>query len=165
MVLDLDIVLAPLALTQKQFTVGDKIRVTASFSYTVGVDTSVTFKAGPYYTNILGKHVVDSCVGSSIVSLPAAATPTTKTITVDFTLVPKAQGGIEDGTYGLRVWVEGTDAVAEQDSIIVVSGNPATGISGIMDTIMAMMPMMFLFMMMGMIMPMMQGAFGSKEGG
>jgi hypothetical protein len=147
----LDIVLAPLALAPKTFSVGDKVRVTVSFKYTVGVNTTVKMYAGPYYTNILGKHMVDSCVGSREVSLVAATTPTDQPASVDFTLIPKAQGGIEDGTYGLRVWIEGTNAVAEQDDVITVTGNPSGGFD-----ITQMMGLMVMVMMMGMIMPMME---------
>ena len=149
----LDLVLAPLALAPKTFNVGDKVRVTVSFKYTVGVNTTVKMYAGPYYTNIFGKHMVDPCVGEADVSLIAASTPADKTATVDFILIPKANGGIDNGTYGLRVWIEGTKAVAEQDNIIIVSGNPG----GVSDMFSAMMPMLMMFLMIGMVMPMVQG--------
>ena len=149
----LDIALAPLALAPKTFNVGDKVRVTVSFKYVVGINTTVKMYAGPYYTNIFGKHMVTSCVGEADVSLIAASTPTEQTATVDFILIPKANGGIENGTYGLRVWIEGTNAVAEQDNIIIVSGNPGGGT----DMFSAMMPMLMMFLMIGMIMPMIQG--------
>ena len=80
----------------------------------------------------------------------AATTPTNQTASVDFILIPKAQGGIEDGTYGLRVWIEGTNAVVEQDSLITVTGNPADMLSMIL-------PLMVVTMMVGMVMPMMEG--------
>jgi hypothetical protein len=145
----LDIVLAPMALASKTFNVGDTIRVTVSFKYAVGVNTTVRLLAGPYYTNIFGKHVVDSCVGRADISLVAVSTPTPQTADVDFILIPKANGGIDNGTYGLRVWIEGTNAVAEQDNVIIVSGNPTGGfdISGIL-------PMVMMLMMLGMVMPM-----------
>jgi len=148
----LDIVLAPMALASKTFNVGDSIRVTVSFKYAVGVNTTVRLLAGPYYTNIFGKHVVDSCVGRVDISLVAVSTPTPQTADVDFLLVPKANGGIDNGTYGLRVWIEGTNAVAEQDNVIIVSGNPTGGfdMSGIL-------PMVMMLMMLGMVMPMVQG--------
>lgn len=148
----LDIVLAPMALASKTFNVGDTISVTVSFKYAVGVNTTVRLLAGPYYTNIFGKHVVDSCVGRVDISLVAISTPTPQTADVDFLLVPKANGGIDNGTYGLRVWIEGTNAVAEQDNVIIASGNPTGGldISGIM-------PMVMMLMMLGMVMPMVQG--------
>jgi hypothetical protein len=149
----LDIVLAPLALAPKTFNVGDKVRVTVSFKYTVGVNTTVKMYAGPYYTNIFGKHMVDPCVGEADVSLIAASTPADKTATVDFILIPKANGGIDNGTYGLRVWIEGTRAVAEQDNVLIVSGNPG----GVTDMFSAMMPMLMMFLMIGMVMPMVQG--------
>jgi hypothetical protein len=148
----LDIVLAPMALASKTFNVGDTIRVTVSFKYAVGVNTTVRLLAGPYYTNIFGKHMVDPCVGRADISLVAVSTPTPQTADVDFLLVPKANGGIDNGTYGLRVWIEGTNAVAEQDNVIIVSGNPTGGldISGIL-------PMVMMLMMLGMVMPMVQG--------
>ena len=149
----LDIVLSPMALTAKEFNAGDTVRVTVSFSYTVGNNTSVRLLAGPYYTNILGKHLVDSCVGQADVSLPAALTPTSLSADIDFTLVPNSLGGIDNGTYGLRVWVEESNALAEQDSVIIVSGN--TSSSG-GDIFSSMMPMLMMVMMLGMIMPITQ---------
>ena len=146
----LDIVLAPMALEPKTFSVGDTVRVTVSFKYTVGVNTTVKMYAGPYYTNIFGRHMVDLCVGEADVSLIAASTPADQTATVDFILIPKANGGIDNGTYGLRVWIEGTRAVAEEDNVLIVSGNPG----GVTDVFSGMMPMMMMLMMLGMVMPM-----------
>ncbi len=154
-----DIVLAPLALESKTFNVGDKIRVAVAFKYTAGVSSTVKMYAGPYYTNIFGRHLVDPCVGEADVPLIATSTPADETATVDFLLVPKAQGGIEDGTYSLRVWVEGTNADVAQDNVLIVSGNPA----GATDTFSAMMPMLMMLMMMGMVVPMMQGVSGEPE--
>ena len=155
----LDIVLAPLALEPKTFNVGDKVRVTVSFKYVVGVNTTVKLFAGPYYTNIFGKHMVDPCVGQAEVSLVAASSPTSQTASVDFILIPKANGGIDNGTYGLRVWIEGTNAVAEQDSVLIVTGNPSGG----GDVFTAMMPMLMMLMMMGMVMPMVTEGMAEGE--
>jgi hypothetical protein len=141
-----------MALAPKTFNVGETVRVTVSFKYAVGVNTTVKIFAGPYYTNIFGKHMVDPCVGQADVSLTVASTPTQQTADVDFMLISKALGGIDNGTYGLRVWVEGTNAVAEQDSVIIVSGNT----SGDGDMFTSMMPMVMMVMMLGMIMPMTQ---------
>jgi len=156
----LDLILTPMALEPKTFNAGDKVRVTVSFKYVIGVNTTVKLFAGPYYTNLFGKHMVDPCVGQADVSLVAASTPTAGSATIDFLLIPKAQGGIDNGTYGLRVWVEGTNAVAEQDNVIVVSGNSSGG-----DMFTSMMPMIMMLMMMGMIMPMTQqmGAGAEEE--
>jgi hypothetical protein len=44
----LEIAFAPLELAPKQFTVGDTIRVTFTFMYMVGEDTTITFQAVPY---------------------------------------------------------------------------------------------------------------------
>jgi len=152
----LEIVFQPMALEQKTFSVGSTIRVTVSFKYVVGVNATVQLMAGPYYSNIFGKHLVSPCVGKADVQLTAASTPADKTAAVDFILVPKANGGIENGTYGLRVWVEGTQALADTDNVLVVTGNPG----GATDVFSAMMPMMMMLMMMGMVMPMMQSASG-----
>ncbi len=161
----LNLAFAPLALAQQSFPVGSTIRVTVTFKYTAGVNTAITLKAGPYYMNDnpIGsispvslppyRHMVDVCVGSASISLPAASTSTDVTETVDFPLVAKAQGGIEDGTYGLRVWVDGTNAEGYEDNVIIVTGNPAAA----PDMFSSMLPMLMMLMMMGMIMPMMQG--------
>ena len=156
----LDITLAPLALEPKTFSVGDTVRVTVSFKYIVGVNKTVKLSTGPYYTNLFGKHLVDQCVGDADVALVPASTPAAQTATVDFILIPKANGGIDNGTYGLRVWIEDTNAVAEQDNVIVVSGNSSGG-----DMFTSMMPMLMMVMMMGMIMPMTQqmGAGAEEE--
>ncbi len=147
----LDIVFAPMALEPKTFNVGEKVRVTVSFKYVVGVNTTVKLLAGPYYTNILGKHLVSTCVGQAEIQLPASSTPADGTGTVDFILIAKSLGGIDNGTYGLRVWIEDTNAVAEQDNVIIVSGNTGSG-----DMFSSMMPMLMMVMMIGMIMPMTQ---------
>ena len=145
------ITLAPLALEPTTFNAGDTVRVTASFKYTVGVNKTVKLFAGPYYTNLFGKHLVDQCVGDADVTIVPASTPSAQTATVDFILIPKANSGIENGTYGLRVWIEDTNAVAEQDDVIIVTGK-----SGSSDMFSSMMPMIMMLMMMGMIMPMTQ---------
>ncbi len=147
----LDVVFAPMALEPGTFNVGDKVRVTVSFKYVIGVNTTVKLLAGPYYTNLFGKHMVSACVGQADVQLPASSTPADGTATVDFILIAKSLGGIENGTYGLRVWIEDTSAIAEQDNVIIVSGNTSGG-----DMFSAMMPMVMMLMMVGMIAPMTQ---------
>ncbi|WP_322354586.1 hypothetical protein [Dehalococcoides sp.] len=147
----LEIIFAPMALEPGTFNVGDKVRVTVSFKYVIGVNTTVKLLAGPYYTNLFGKHMVSACVGQADVQLTASSTPTDGTATVDFILIAKSLGGIENGTYGLRVWIEDTSAIAEQDNVIIVSGNTSGG-----DMFSSMMPMVMMLMMMGMIMPMTQ---------
>ena len=147
----LDIALAPMALEPNTINVGEKVRVTVSFKYVVGVNTTVNLLAGPYSTNLFGKHLVSSCVGQADIELSAASTPADGTASVDFILIAKSLGGIENGTYGLRVWIEDTSAVAEQDNVIIVSGNTSGG-----DMFSSMMPMIMMLMMMGMIMPMTQ---------
>ena len=95
--------------------------------------------------------MVGTCVGQIDLPLTATTTLMPQTADVDFMLIPKATGGIDNGTYGLRVWVEDTDAMSEQDNVIIVSGNASGGLdlSGIL-------PMVMMLLMMGMIMPMVQ---------
>jgi len=137
----LQVAFAPLALEPKNFTVGDTIRVTASFLYTVGADTSVTVQAGPYHyiAGILDR--IGSCFGKTEVSLPKALTPTEKQFTIDFTL--KAQDGIAAGTYGLLVEIPGTDFNVKQDGVLVVAAAPSMW--G------ALVPLIFLGLMVGMV--------------
>ena len=155
----LDIAFAPMALEPKTFNAGDKIRVTVSFRYVVGINTTLKLTAAPYYTNTFGQHLVDQCTGQADVPLAAASTPSQGTGTVDIVLIPKSLGGIENGTYGLKVWIAGTNATAEQDNVIIVSGNSSGG----GDMFSSMMPMLMMVMMMGMIMPMTQGLGGGVE--
>lgn len=145
----LDIVFTPLSLTPVEFTVGETIRVDVAFSYTVGVNTSVKLFAGPYSVNLFGKNMVDSCVGQADVALAASSTPAEASASVEFMLIPKSQGGIDNGTYGLRVWIEDTNAEAFQDNLLIVSGNSSSG-----DMLSGMLPMLMMLLMMGMIMPM-----------
>ncbi len=158
----LDIAFAPLALVPKTFNTGDKVRVTVSLVYTAGVSATVKLFAGPYYTNLFGQHMVGACVGQADVPLPAASSPTTLPATVDFVLVEKSLGGIENGTYGLKLWIEGTTISGEQDNVLIVSGNPDSG-GGSGNILTSMMPMLMMVMMLGMIMPMMQGMGGGGE--
>jgi len=166
----LDIKIGALTLTKQNFTVGDTVKVVASFSYAVGVNTTIKINAGPYYTNVFGRNIIQACVGSTSVQLTATQTPVSKQVTINFPLTPKASGGMDDGTYGLMGWVDGssfsasTQDWAAQDNLLVVSGNPAS----MWDTLTGMLPMLLLFMMMGMMMPMMQGmtqSFGGTQQG
>ena len=146
----LAVVFAPLALEPKTFNVGDTIRVTASFLYTVGADTSVTVQAGPYQYRLGILDRIGSCFGTTTVSLPKALTPTEKQLTIDFKLKPTTEDGIQAGTYGLLVEIPATDFSVKQDDVIVMAG-------GGFD-LMSVMGLMVVTMMMGMIMPMMEEA-------
>jgi hypothetical protein len=167
----LDIALAPLALQTANFNAGDTVRITVSFQYKVGVDTSLTLLAAPYYTNIFGRHLVEQCQGQADLLLEASFSEIEKTAAVDMSLVPKSMGGIENGTYGLVVWLRvgeltrdpwalpGPLALVEQDNVLIVTGN-STG--GFTDTFSSIMPMLMMVMMMGMVTPMLQG-MGEEE--
>lgn len=160
----LSIVFAPLVLEQKQFVVGDTIRVTALFSYVAGESSTIKLYAGPYYYSygFFTGLMAPLCTGSIDVDLPATVSPLPKTVSVDFPLVPKAQGGIDNGTVGLAIWarLEESDkapwsplapllAEAHQDNAMVITGNleeaaPMTQMLG----------MVMMIAMMGMVMPM-----------
>ena len=155
----LDIVLAPMALVTQTFNAGDTVRVTVSFRYTIGVNSSVKIFAGPYTHGLFGDDMINTCIGQADLSLTATAEPVEATGTIDFILVPKNLGGIENGTYGLKVWIEDTKAVAQQDNVIIVTGNS----SGSTDMFSSMMPMLMMVMMLGMIGPMTQGLGGESE--
>jgi hypothetical protein len=138
----LQVTFAPLALEPKTFNVGDTVRVTASFVYTVAADTSVTVQAGPYHYIVGILDRIGASFGKTTVDLPMALTPTEKQFTVDFKL-----SGIDAGTYGLIVEIPGTEFYAKQDDVlIVVAGIDWTQIMGIMVVV----------MMMGMVVPMME---------
>jgi hypothetical protein len=158
----LDITLSPLAVESKTFNAGETVRVTVSFSYKVGLDTGLNLLAAPYYTNLFGKHLVGSCAGQSPIMLEASVDPVEKTAAVDMILVPQSLGGIENGTYGLVIWLRPENSSAdpwdlpsplarsEQDSVLIVSGNSSGGT----DIFGSMMPVLMIAMMFGMITPM-----------
>jgi hypothetical protein len=162
----LEITLAPLALETKSFNAGDTVKITVSFHYKVGVNTTLKLQAAPYYTNIWGRNLVDSCKGQSDILLEATSTEVIKTVDVNMLLVSKSLGGIDDGTYGLVVWLRPQDsndgpwaipgpiAKVEQENVLIVTGNSSGGITG---TLSSMMPMLMMVMMLGMIGPMLSG--------
>jgi len=162
----LEIALAPLALQTGNFAAGDTLRVTVSFQYKVGVDTSLTLRAAPYYTNLFGKHLVSSCAGQCDLLLEPSSEVIDKVAAVDMALTPSSLGGIENGTYGLVVWLRSGNSTAdpwtlpsplargEQDNVMVISGNSSGGIT---DTFSSMMPMLMMVMMLGMVGPMLSG--------
>jgi hypothetical protein len=116
----LQVAFAPLALEPKTFNVGDTIRVTASFVYTVAADTLVTVQAGPYHYIVGILDRIGASFGKATVDLPMALTPTEKQFTVDFKL-----SGIDAGTYGLIVEIPGTDINVKQDDVLIVAAAPS----------------------------------------
>ncbi len=162
----LELALAPLALETKTFQSGETIRVTVSFQYKVGVDTNLTLRAAPYYSNLFGKHLVSACTGQADLLLEPSSEATERIAAVDMALTPSSLGGIESGTYGLVVWLRSGDSTAdpwtlpgpiarsEQDNVLVVAGNSS---GGFMDSLSSMMPMLMMVMMLGMVGPMLSG--------
>jgi hypothetical protein len=150
--MDLQIGFAPLELAPKQFDVGDTIRVTFSFKYVVAQDTTVTLRAGPY-NYILGiLNRANASLGSKEVILAKSAEPKEVDESIDFVLQ-----GINAGSYGLIVEIPGTTYSTKADGVIVVAG--AAGMGSIFSAI---MPMLMMFMMLGMVMPMIQGMGGEE---
>ncbi len=130
----MEITLSPLQLSTTKLVVGENARVSLNFEYVSGEDSVIHIFASPYYNNILGKHLVDACMGSTTINLDATQDPVQKTASVQFPITPKADGGVEDGSYGLVVWIQDTTpgvkpwtndnlAMTDQDNIIVVTGN------------------------------------------
>jgi len=133
---------------QVQLSVGDTLRISVSFKYTVAEDTIVTLRACPYqYTLGVLDRIGGSC-GEADVELERFTTSKLKEANVDMPIVPASEGGIANGTYGLIAEILGTDVEDHIDDCLVISGNPA----GITD----LLPMLIVVMMMGMIMPMME---------
>jgi len=158
----LEVSLEPLALETTTFQAGDTVRVTVSFRYRVGVDTRLNLLAAPYYANLFGKNIVEQCRGQTELFLEASPEESEQTAAVDMTLVPQSLGGIDNGAYGLVVWLRadgstagpwtlpGPIARAEQDNVLVVSGNSSGGMT---DTFSSMMPMLLVMMLLGMVGP------------
>lgn len=128
------ITLSPLQLSTTRFTVGENAKVDLNFKYVAGEDGVIHIFASPYYKNLFGKHLVSGCMGSTSVSLPATQEQVQKTASVQFPITPASDGGVEDGAYGLVVWIQDTTpgvkpwtsnplALTDQDDVIIVTGN------------------------------------------
>lgn len=133
---------------QVQLSVGDTLRVTVSFKYTVAEDTIVTLRACPYQYRLgVLDRIGGSCAEADI-ELERSTTPKLKEATVDMPVVPASEGGIANGTYGLIVEILGTSVEAHVDDCLVISGNAA----GVTD----MLSLVMVVMMMGLMIPMME---------
>ena len=137
----LQIAFAPLALEPKQFAVGDTIRVTFTFKYAVGEDTTITLQAVPYRYLLGILDRIGASAGTKELRLAKASEPKDVQESIEFTLK-----GISSGTYGLLVEVPGTTYGAKADGVLVVAGAP--------DPWTGMMGMMMMLMMLGMVVPM-----------
>ena len=142
---------------QVQLSVGDTLEISVSFKYTVAENTMVSLRACPYQYKVgILDRIGGSCGENPEVELEATLTPKTKETTVDMPIVPSAEGGIEDGTYGLIAEILGTDAEDHIDDCLVISGNPPS--------MMAMVgPLLVIGLMVGMVSmmaPMMKEGFG-----
>ena len=167
-------VLVPLS--AQAFNAGDEVTVSIAFNYLAGASTTIYLYAAPYYYNLIGgKARGNGCTNFSEITLPQAETPAAKTASVTFPLTPKASGGIDNGSYGLAVWLqtaitdqdpwvagsEGVLAHLEEDDILIVSGNSSGG--GSLDSLSSMLPMLMMLMMVGMMSPMTQGLDGGGD--
>jgi len=138
--MDLKIVFDPLELEAKQFAVGDTVRVTFAFKYTVGADITIGIEAMPYHYigPILDR--IGASAGRKEVRLARATEPVEVQESIDFTLQ-----GIDPGAYGLLVEIPGTNYRASADDVLIISAAPSPWT--------AMMGMMGMMMMLGMMMP------------
>lgn len=135
-----------------RLSVGDILRVAVSFKYIVAENTVVTLRACPYhYVGPILDRIGGSC-GEANIALERATTATLKEATVDMPIVPDAEGGLTDGTYGLIAEILGTNVEDHIDNCLIVSGNPA-GIWGTMEII---LPLIMLGLMAAIIVPMMR---------
>jgi hypothetical protein len=123
--------------------------VTVGFKYTVAEKTVVTLQACPYQ-RVLGvlDRIGGSC-GQANIELEKATTPKLTEAAVDMPVVAAAQGGVEDGTYGLIVEILGTDVETHIDDVLVITGNPAGAFE--------MIPALMVVMMMTMMIDVMEG--------
>jgi len=134
---------------QVQLSVGDTLRVSVSFNYTVSESTSVTIRCCPHQRVMGILDRIGSCCGETQADLSGTVTPAKKEVTVDCVMLPASEGGIGDGTYGLIAEIPGYDAEETIENCIVISGNPAS--------VMDMIPMLMMVMVMGMMMGTMEG--------
>ena len=138
---------------QIQLSVGDTMRISLSFKYTVAEDMIVTLRACPYHyiAGVLDR-IGGSCCETEL-ELERATTLTLKETSVDMPIVPASEGGVADGTYGLIVEILGTGQEDHIDDCLVIGGNPAAdgGITNILS-------MAMVVMMMGMMMNVMEEA-------
>lgn len=111
-----------------ELSVGDTLRVVVSFKYTVAEDTIVTLRACPYHYVLGVLDPIEGSCGEADIDLERSATLKLKEAIVDMPIVPAAEGGIANGTYGLIAEILGTDAEDHIDDCLVISGNPPSPI-------------------------------------
>ncbi len=138
-----------------ELAVGDILQVWVSFKYVVAEDTIVTLRACPYhYASSVLDRIGSSC-GEADIELERSTTAKLKEAAVDMPIVPAAEGGIENGTYGLIAEILGTDAEDHIDDCLVISGNPA----GMMEMIGPLLVIGLMMGMMSIMTPMMKEGF------
>ena len=120
--------------------VDETLRVIVEFDYTVSTSTSIAVRVYPYQYTLGILDRIGSCGGEATVDLPATLIPMHKEVQIDCYMEPAKEDGIEDGTYGIIAEVPGTDASAQIDDVLVITGNPEdwTKLLGPLLTIMVM---------------------------
>lgn len=144
---------------QVQLSVGDILRVTVGFKYTAAEDTVITLRACPYHYVVGVLNRVGGSCSETDIELERAATTTLKETTVDMPIVPAAEGGVSDGTYGLIVEILGTDVEDHIDDCLVIGGNP----TGMMEMIGPLLVLGLMAGMVAMMAPMMKEGFAEAE--
>ena len=138
-----------------ELSVGDTLRISVSFKYVVAEDTTVTLRACPYqYTVGVLDRIGGSC-GEADIELERSTTAKLKEATVDMPIVPAAEGGIANGTYGLIAEILGTDAEDHIDDCLIISGNPVS----MMEMVGPLLVIGLMAAMVGMMAPMMEEGF------
>lgn len=138
--MDLQVLFTSLELEPKEFIVGDTIRVTVSFQYTIGTPTTIVLQAVPYQYIMGILDRIGASAGQTELLLAAATIPKDVTTTIDFTLT-----NISSGTYGLLVEILGTTYYVKADSVLIIAGAPPAP---------NWISMMMMLMMMGMVVSM-----------
>jgi len=138
-----------------QLTQGDLLQVTVSFSYRCHENAVIHLRGS------IGDPSDPAAQGRQGVTLPASEDVIVKTSYVN---IQTSTGGIIanatlPGTYDITVSVDESPSVSDTVSACVTVVKAA----GMMDTIMSIMPFMLMIMVMGMIMPAMQGTAGGEK--
>jgi len=141
-----------------QLTQGDILQVTVSFNYRCHENGVIHLRGS------IGDPADPAAQGRQEVSLSASESFVSKTSYVN---IPTSKGGVianatPPGTYDLTVSVD----ESPEDYDTVPACITVVAKAGILDTLMAIMPLMILMMMMGIMTPMMRGGEeGTSEGG
>lgn len=140
--------LGALALQKIDLSVGDTLRVVVSITYRVSKATTLTVTVVPYALSGLFKTKLEQeqVAVTKDVALPATTTLSTIEESFDIQMVPHAEGGLLDDTYGLRARDDQGNRI-DIDNAFTLSGNPA----GIIESMTSLIIVMLMMNMIGMM--------------